>query len=105
MNNLYEETLEALQKHGKTEKDVLMVVGYPFYTDWEHFRLNSKFYYDNGFGCPEINTNLKIVGNTWWLERSEYDGSEWWVFKENINANGLQKCAPANVMKLIKGDL
>lgn len=23
-----------------------------------------------------------IVGDDWWMERHEYDGSEWWEFKE-----------------------
>lgn len=22
-----------------------------------------------------------VVGDDWWLERHEYDGSEWWEFK------------------------
>ena len=23
-----------------------------------------------------------VVGNNWWLERHEYDGSEWWEYKQ-----------------------
>lgn len=37
-------------------------------------------YYD-GFGAQEINPDLLVVGDDWWLERHEYDGSEWWEFK------------------------
>jgi hypothetical protein len=22
-----------------------------------------------------------VIGSDWWLERHEYDGSEWWEFK------------------------
>lgn len=25
--------------------------------------------------------DLLVVGNNWWLERHNYDGSEWWEFK------------------------
>ena len=35
----------------------------------------------NGFGGAEVNENLFVVGADWWLERHEYDGSEWWEFK------------------------
>ena len=26
-------------------------------------------------------TDLVLVGDGWWIERCEYDGSEWWEFK------------------------
>ena len=38
--------------------------------------------YNAGFGIEEINLSLEIVGDNWWLERSEYDGSEGWDYKE-----------------------
>jgi hypothetical protein len=25
---------------------------------------------------------LQLVGETFWIERAEYDGSEWWEYKE-----------------------
>jgi hypothetical protein len=30
----------------------------------------------------EINMTLRLIGKTFWIERAEYDGSEWWVYKE-----------------------
>lgn len=36
---------------------------------------------NNGYGWPEIPKDLVVVGDNWWLERAEYDGSEWWEFK------------------------
>lgn len=27
-------------------------------------------------------TDLIVCGKNWWLERHEYDGAEWWEFKE-----------------------
>ena len=38
-------------------------------------------WYDSGYGGAEV-PNFKVVGKGWWLERGEYDGSEWWEFKK-----------------------
>lgn len=38
--------------------------------------------YDAGYGIQEINKELVIVFKDGsWLERAEYDGSEWWEYK------------------------
>lgn len=38
--------------------------------------------YDEGYGVQEINEHLVIVFDDGsWLERAEYDGSEWWEYK------------------------
>lgn len=102
MKNLYEETIKALEKYGKKSSDVVMVVSFPLYTDWEHFKLNSLFYYDAGYGLTEINVNLKIVGDNWWLEREEYDGSEWWAFKTMPQKIEFREATPQEVMQMIK---
>lgn len=87
MTNLLKETLESLELNGKTEEDVRFVSGKLRYGEpsawfsWNEFAENSDFDYDDGFGGAEINQSLKIVGDGWWLERGEYDGSEWWEFK------------------------
>ena len=26
--------------------------------------------------------DLVVVGDNWWIERRDYDGSEWWEYKE-----------------------
>lgn len=37
--------------------------------------------YDSGYGWPEIVVDLVIVFNDGsWLQRAEYDGSEWWEY-------------------------
>lgn len=37
--------------------------------------------YDNGYGCAEVDQNLKIVmKNGDYFIRGEYDGSEWWEY-------------------------
>lgn len=80
--NLLKETIEVLKEHGKTEKDVLWVGCEKFYTDWEHFKKIADVEYDNGFGEEEVACDLLVVGEDFWLEREEYDGSEWWIFRE-----------------------
>ena len=56
----------------------------------------SGFNYDNGFGGAEVHGDLKIVGNDWWMERGEYDGSEWWEFKT------LPKLLPADSKQIMQ---
>ena len=92
MKNLLNETLEKLETYNKTESDV-SYVDYEGYFSFEKFKKIANFEYNDGYGGNEIPMSLKIVGDNWWLERAEYDGSEWWEFKtmplkpnkENIN--------------------
>ena len=39
------------------------------------------FEYDNGFGCQELFGYIWYDGGTW-SERGEYDGAEWWEYKQ-----------------------
>ena len=88
--NLYEETMEVMMRHGKTEHDVFFCECYqmgrngnmPIQFPFSVFKDSSQFDYDKGYGTEEVNTSLKIVffdGS--WLERASYDGAEWWSFK------------------------
>ena len=84
MENLLEETKEKLAVCHKTPKDVLWVGssdGSEAIT-WEEFEKLADFEYDDGYGLNKIRLDLVVVGKGWWLERDEYDGSEWWVYKE-----------------------
>jgi len=81
--NLLKETLEVLWEHGKKPEDVKWC-GKPEYgwCTWDEFCSVAKdIEYDSGYGTAMIAENLLIVGEDWWLERREYDGAEWWVFK------------------------
>ena len=49
---------------------------------WCNFLQDLNFNYDNGYGTQEL------FGVVWfkdgsWLERDEYDGSEWWQLKKS----------------------
>lgn len=81
MINLLQETIKALQDVGKSPVAVDWVQWEQFFCSWPEFEAIASFEYNNGFGGAEIKTSLKIVGTGWWLERGEYDGSEWWEFK------------------------
>lgn len=84
MTNLLKETLRVLEQNGKAPHDVRWVGRVGPYTDpphpfgsWGDFSKFADFEYDAGYGGAEIESDLKIVGDDWWLERGEYDGSEW----------------------------
>lgn len=81
--NFKEETLDILEEHGKTWDDVKFIQT----SEWQvaskfDFLVHMDFEYDNGFGGARIPLDLIIAGTDWWLERGEYDGSEWWEFKQ-----------------------
>ena len=82
MTNLLQETLEFLRDMDKTPADVCWVGDHDSYYSWDEFATKANIEYDEGFGAYEIDLALKVVGKDWWLERHEYDGSEWWEYKE-----------------------
>lgn len=74
-----EETKEMLKECGKSPQDVRWCGSYEFgWFSWEEFVKVANFEYDEGFGAQEVARDLIIVGDDFWLERREYDGSEWW---------------------------
>lgn len=86
MINLLKETIECLQENCKSESDVVWVGrGHnsryveKYKSTWEDFKSKADFQY--GSGSDEIPMDLIIVGKDFWLERHEYNGSEWWEFK------------------------
>ena len=83
MTNLWEETLRNLATRGKTFKDVKYIQGSDFGITKENFeQVAKKSEYNSSFGASKVAEDLVIVGDDWWLERHEYDGSEWWEYKE-----------------------
>lgn len=80
--NLLQETINKLAEHGKSVSDVKWVGDENIHTTWENFANIANVNYYNGFGGQEVAVDLLIVGDNWWMERHEYDGSEWWEFKQ-----------------------
>lgn len=77
--NLLQETIERLERNGKSPADVEWVgIKDATYYSWADFKKQAKHIsYDNGFGRAEIAADLVVVGKDFWLEREEYEGSEW----------------------------
>lgn len=53
-----------------------------FYTNeqWEKFLEELDFEYEEGYGGQELFGTVWFLDGTW-MERGEYDGSEWWEYK------------------------
>ena len=85
MANLQKETLKILSENGKTWDDVVGVCCDDFQITKEQFWKLSNREYDNGYGGAEVAQDLMIVGADFWLERHEYDGAEWWEYKQMPN--------------------
>lgn len=83
MRNLWEETINKLENYSIKWEDVTAVIleGDCVITKENFEEVARRTNYDNDFGLAEIPSNLKILGWNWWLERAEYDGSEWWELK------------------------
>ena len=81
--NLLFETKEKLADYGKTLEDVRWIECDGKEVPIELFCIEADMEYDNDYGSAEVKASLVIVGDGWWLERAEYDGSEWWEYKEN----------------------
>lgn len=87
---LKNETLEIMKENNKSVKDIDFIctvnrdkMPIPVYVNIKKFFEEAKdeSYYD-GFGGNCANLELKIVfKDGTWLERHEYDGSEWWEYK------------------------
>ena len=82
MMNLLEETKAILENNDKSLKDIEWIGTSKHYVNKEKALELFDKEYDSGYGAQEVATNLKVVGKDWWLERHEYDGSEWWEMKK-----------------------
>ena len=81
MENLLEETIKILKEYRKEISDIKWIGNYDYYINIDDFLRVADTNYDSGYGGQEVAVDLFIVGDDWWLERHEYDGSEWWEFK------------------------
>ena len=58
--------------------------------DYDTFMNSLDFNYDNGFGGQEVYGVVVFTDGTW-LERHEYDGSEWWEYKKTPDIKKLME--------------
>lgn len=83
--NLLQETWNELSQAGKLPEEVLWVglASGGKVLSWGEFLMMADFEYDNGYGGANVDPGLVVVfSDGSWLERGEYDGSEWWEFKQ-----------------------
>lgn len=80
--SLLEETIKTLNENGKTSEDVRFVQSLKCSFSWGEFAALADRAYNSGYGGNEVLLELVVVGDVWWLERHEYDGAEWWEYKE-----------------------
>jgi hypothetical protein len=83
--NLLQETITTIADSEHKEGDVAWVGSLDgnYAMSWERVRPLLDINYDSGFGGAEIADDLVVVFTDGsWLERGEYDGSEWWEFKQ-----------------------
>jgi hypothetical protein len=79
MNLLYE-TIKVLAEEGKTLDDIVAIGNHTHSMTVEEFIRLADTEYDDGYGGQEVAEDLYLVGEDFWLDRGEYDGSEWWEF-------------------------
>ena len=88
MKNFLEETIQVLHDNDKNPSDVCWVGNDYRSCSWDEFDAISDFSYNEKFGGYEIHPDLQVVGHDWWLERSEYAGTEEWIFKTYPDKKG-----------------
>ena len=85
MINLFKETIEVIRTHGRSEHDVIAVVVNSVYMPWSAFCRLGDFNYDNNHGSLKysyVNESLKVISESWFLERTNHRGKEWWELRE-----------------------
>lgn len=90
MKNLQRQTLDSIVRAGKRVEDIAycnITMGAISYEQEE--LLKGKvfdidkldFMYDDGYGSQLVHGFIVFNDKTW-LERSEYDGAEWWDYRK-----------------------
>jgi len=100
---LYAETVQVMEHIDKKPSDISRIGSYDgeYECTWDEFKELADFHYDSGFGGVEVATDLIILfRDGTWLERDEYDGSEWWVHRVPPEPMSLFKLDYKQIKKL-----
>ena len=90
MRNLQRQTLDAIVQASKTVEDIAYCNIKMRSISYEQKELlkgkvfdidKLDFMYDDGYGSQLI-YGFIVFNDKTWLERSEYDGSEWWDYRK-----------------------
>jgi hypothetical protein len=85
--NLLNETEDKIKCFGYTVDQIIFIgsISKKVKCDWEFFKIIANAEYDQGFGCAEVREDLVIIFEDYnYLERREYDGSEWWEYVKRL---------------------
>jgi hypothetical protein len=107
--NAKQEFLEEVQRADKKVVCATLLLGEEYRNNTKEFNLpvgyteglykkfvaSLNFEYDNGFGGQELYGIIWYADGAW-SERDEYDGSEWWAYRET-------PCIPDSLLNLAKG--
>jgi hypothetical protein len=86
MAELIQETKDYIEALGYSKEDIQWIGGHDFTIPIDCFWKAAPQVYDAGYGSQEVAMDLVIVFKDGsWLERQEYDGSEWWAYKRCPN--------------------
>lgn len=88
MVNLLEETVECMKKNGKNPSNVLFVNTDEGFMRWKDFADQADEYYNYQSGHSQVRSDLVIIGVDFWMERTQYGDTEWWVYYEKPPVNG-----------------
>ena len=69
-NDSYVQPAPILLKEGYTPEE------------YEEFLQKLNFEYDAGYGGQELHGMIWLKEENTWMERGEYDGSEWWEYRK-----------------------
>ena len=90
--NLYADTVQTMEQIDKKPSDIGRIGSYDgeYECTWSEFKKLADFNYDSGYGGTKVATDLIILfRDGTWLERNEYDGSEWWTYRTPPDFNSL----------------
>lgn len=80
--DLIQETKDFMAAFGYTKQDIQWIGGRDFTIPISDFWNSKPQIYNAGYGSQEVAMDLTIVFKDGsWMEREEYDGSEWWVHR------------------------
>lgn len=85
MKNLLAETLKVIHDFGRSPCEIVYIgsnrTGHR--CTWDEFMQLADEPYDRGYGSAQVATDLILLfADGSWMERAEYDGAEWWEFKQ-----------------------
>lgn len=101
MVNFLQETLGEILGSGHTELDVVFVGSYDgkYRMSWEKFKEKANFIYDLGYGAQHIATDLIVYFKDGsYMDRKEYDGSEWWQYHGLLNFSEEDEYKDFNIL-------